>query len=191
MKSLLVVDGYNFIFKYYDNRSINGSELELLREKLIEDLVEYRRNTNYDIIIVFDSNKSAEKGRHSIKHKGIEVIFSGRAKTADSVIEEIAHLKEGYDKKFIVTSDNIQQTVIFKENIYRKSVREFCQELNQQKKEVRNKLTHFNKTQIAGFSSIERKLSKTSKEGFLKFKGTLDNKNYKDNVMNRDKEHKN
>jgi len=187
MKSLLVVDGYNFIFKYYDNRSINGSELELLREKLIEDLVEYRHNTNYDIIIVFDSNKSAEKGRHSIKHKGIEVIFSGRTKTADSVIEEIAHLKEGYDKKFVVTSDNIQQTVIFRENIYRKSVREFCQELNKQKRDVRNKLTHLNKTQTAGFSSVERKLSKTSKEEFLKLKKNLGNKNLNDKKDGRDK----
>jgi len=190
MKSLLVVDGYNFIFKYYDSRSINGSELELLREKLIGDLAEYRHNTDYDIIVVFDSNKSAEKGRHSIKHKGIEVIFSGRTKTADSVIEEIAHLKEGYDQKFIVTSDNIQQTVIFKENIYRKSVREFCQELNLQKREVRNKLTHFNKAQTAGFSSIERKLGKKSREEFLRFKGDLNNKNFKDNEENRDKERK-
>ncbi|MCE5328736.1 NYN domain-containing protein [bacterium] len=190
MKSLLVVDGYNFIFKYYDSRSINGNKLELLREKLIEDLAEYKHNTNYDIIIVFDSNKSEQKNRHSVKHKGIEVIFSGKTKTADSVIEEIAHLKEGYDNKFIVTSDNIQQTVIFKENIYRKSVREFCQELNRKKREVRNELSQFNKAQTTGFSSFERKLSKKSKEEFLKLKGNSVNKNLNDNKESGNKEHK-
>ncbi|MHB8279903.1 MAG: NYN domain-containing protein [Candidatus Humimicrobiaceae bacterium] len=181
MKSLLVVDGYNFIFKYFDNKALKANKLELLREKLIDDLIEYKHNSGFDIIVVFDSNKSSDNGRHSLKTKGVEIIFSGKAKTADSVIEEIVHLKEGYDKKFIVTSDNILQTVIFRENIYRKSVREFCIELNKQKMEVKNKLSEFSKSQNSGFSSIEKKLNRKSREEISKIKEKLGNS----------KEHKN
>jgi uncharacterized protein len=168
MKSLLIIDGYNFIFKYFNNNAITGNGLEILREKLIEDLIQYKHGKNFDIIVVFDSNKSSEKNRHSSKNQGIEVIFSGRTKNADSVIEEISHSREGYDKKFIVTSDNIQQTVIFRENIYRKSVREFCIELNQQKNEVRKQMAELGKFTGSGFSSIEKRLGTKSKEEFSK-----------------------
>ena len=168
MKSLLVVDGYNFIFGCNDNRLTDKSELELLREKLIEDLAEYKYGTDYDIIVVFDSKMSEQKNRNSIKYTGIEIIFSGKIKAADNVIEEIAHRREGYEKKYIVTSDNIQQTVVFKENIYRKSVREFCKELNHKKNETRSKLNQHNKTQAVSFSSFGKKLNKKSREEFSK-----------------------
>lgn len=168
MKSLLIIDGYNFIFKYFNNKAITGDGLEILRGKLIDDLIQYRHNRDFDIIVVFDSNKSSEKNRHSSKTQGVEVIFSGKTKNADSVIEEISHSKEGYDKKFIVTSDNIQQTVVFRENIYRKSVREFCIELNQQKKEIRSQITELGKSAGSGFSSIEKRLGAKSKEEFSK-----------------------
>lgn len=178
MKTLVVIDGYNFIFKYFESNSIKKNDLELLREKLIKDLIDYKHSCNFDIVVVFDSNKSSEKHSHSSKIQGVEVIFSGKSKNADSVIEEIAHLREGYDRKFIVTSDNIQQTVIFKENIYRKSIREFCIELNKQKKETKNILNSFKKSQNpAGFSSVEKKLSKKSKEEFLKIKQKLEKNN--------------
>jgi len=175
MKSLLVIDGYNFIFNYFDNKAIKDDQLEMLREKLIEDLVQYKHNSGFDIIIVFDSNKSQDKSRHTSKIKGVEVIFSGKTKNADSVIEELAHSKAGYDKKFIVTSDNIQQTVIFKENIYRKSVREFCIELNSQKREVRSELGKLVKSQGSGFSSLEKRLSLKSKEEFSRIKEKMKN----------------
>jgi predicted RNA-binding protein with PIN domain len=176
MKSLIIVDGYNFIFKYHENSGIESGQLEMLREKLIDDLVQYRHNFGHDIIIVFDSHKSTQPGRHSTKVQGVEVIFSGKSKNADSVIEELAHSKEGYDNKFIVTSDNIQQTVIFKENIYRKSVREFCSELNSQKREVREKLDSSAYSTGHSFSSIEKRLSQKSKDEFLKIKEKLKNK---------------
>ena len=175
MKSLIVIDGYNFIFNYFDNRAIINDQLEMLREKLIDDLIQYKHNSDFDIIIVFDSNKSSDKSRHSSRIKGVEVIFSGKTKNADSVIEELAHSKAGYDKKFIVTSDNIQQTVIFKENIYRKSVREFCIELNSQKKEVTRKINELGKSQNRSFSSLEKRLSQKSIEEFSKIKEKMKN----------------
>ncbi|MHB1346125.1 MAG: YacP-like NYN domain-containing protein [Candidatus Humimicrobiaceae bacterium] len=175
MKSLIVIDGYNFIFNYFDNKAIINDQLEMLREKLIDDLVQYKHNSDFDITIVFDSNKSSDKSRHSSRIKGVEVIFSGKTKNADSVIEELAHSKSGYDKKFIVTSDNIQQTVIFKENIYRKSVREFCIELNSQKREVARKINELGKSQNISFSSLEKRLSQKSKEEFSKIKEKMKN----------------
>jgi len=182
MKTLVVIDGYNFIFRYFKNSLIKKDDLEILREKLINDLIEYKNTRGYDIIVVFDSNKSLQENANFLKVQGIEIIYSGKNKTADSVIEEIAHLREGYDKKFIVTSDNIQQTVVFKENIYRKSVREFCIELNNQKKETRSALNNIKKIQNnLKFSSIEKKLNKKSKEEFLKIISNLNESKLKKN----------
>ncbi|MCL5771740.1 MAG: NYN domain-containing protein [Actinobacteria bacterium] len=67
MKTLVVIDGYNFIFKYFKNNSIKENKLEFLREKLIQDLIDYKHSYNFDIVVVFDSNKSLEKHSHSLK----------------------------------------------------------------------------------------------------------------------------
>jgi hypothetical protein len=171
MRELIVIDGYNFIFRYYKSKNNKNGELELLRDKLVENLVEYKNQTGFDIVVVFDSHMSKNKAKSSLKYKGIEIIYSGERKSADDVIEKIAFLKSGYDRKYIVTSDNIQQTVIFKENIYRKSIREFYSEIKARKKETRSKIENSNKKQSAfGFLSIEKRLKKDQREEILKIK---------------------
>ena len=160
MKNLFIIDGYNFIFHFYRPDLLKGYDLEILREKFISDLSDYFHGFSGKVIVVFDSSKNIGSIRHSKKVKGIEVVFSGSKKSADTIIEEIAHNKQGFDRKYVVTSDNIQQTVVFKENIYRKSIREFSLELASQKQQAKMSIKDINKMSSAGFLSIGKRIKK-------------------------------
>lgn len=169
MKELIIVDGYNYLFSVFDNIRLKDNELEEIREEFIEELSEYRNITGYDIIVVFDSYKYPKSVKSRIKYKGIELIFSGSKTTADHIIEELSNARKGYEKKIIVTSDNTAQTVVFKENIYRKSSREFRIELSNIKKDLKNKISKLNKeNRISGFSSLEKRLKKDQMEKISK-----------------------
>jgi len=161
MKELVIIDGYNYLFNVYDSSRLSKNELEGIREKFIEELVEYKSITGSDIVVVFDSYKFSGSIRNTKKYKGVEIVFSGSKTTADHIIEEMSYSKEGYDKKVIVTSDGTAQTVVFKENINRKSSREFFIELKKIKSDLRDKIRKINRdNRISGFPSLEKRLGK-------------------------------
>lgn len=173
MKELVIIDGYNYLFSSSGNLLLKNDELEEIRERFIEELVEYKNITGSDIIVVFDSYKAEKSLKSSKKYKGIELIFSGTNTTADHIIEMLSNKKREYDKKTIVTSDNTAQTVIFKENIYRKSSREFCLELKQVKNELNRKIKNLNRqNRKTAFASLEKRLGKKGLQ--LKKKFTQD-----------------
>ena len=170
MKELVIIDGYNYLFGIFDNLRLKNNELEEIREKLIEELAEYKNITGYDIIVVFDSYKVTKSTKSTKKCKGIELIFSGAKTTADHIIELLSNTRKEYDRKTIVTSDNIAQTVIFKENIYRKSSREFYLELQNIKAVLDKKIQSLNRqNRKTGFFSLEKRLGKNGLQSVTKY----------------------
>lgn len=165
IKELLIVDGYNFLFNYKKNikKSFNN-HISFLRERFIGDLIDYRHYRNCDLIVVFDASKSSNISRNISKASGIEIIYSGKNESADSVIEELVLNKKGYENIFVITSDYTQQKVIFKKNIYRKSIREFAIELENVKKEIREKVGNIQISTSSSFYFMEKRLSKKIKE---------------------------
>ncbi len=177
MKELIIVDGYNYIFNIFDNIRLINNELEEIRDRFIDELAEYKIVAGCDVIVVFDSYKYPKSLKSRNVYKGIEVIFSGSKTTADHIIEELSNIKKGYEKKVIVTSDNLAQTVVFKENIYRKSSREFQAELQHIRKDLGNKIRKINKQRSSGsFSSIEKRLGKDQIEKMAKIVKNPDRK---------------
>lgn len=140
MEDLVIVDGYNFIFNFYKANAISNIDLSNLRDKLIKDLSELRHYAGFQVIVVFDA-KYGEKATSSCKKTGgIEVIYSKSGETADTIVEKLAGNKSGFSRIFVVTSDYTQQKVVFKDNIYRKSVREFALEMKNFKKNITKKI---------------------------------------------------
>ena len=172
MKDLFIVDGYNFIFNYYkakkfkaDNlKKINSVNLNYLRERLIRDLAQYKSYTGCSLIVVFDAKSSSNITQSRQKIDMIDVIYSKSGQTADSIVEKLVHGNKKFERIFVITSDYMQQKVIFRQNIYRKSIREFSQELDSLKKEARENLKIQNQNLQKSFYPIEKKLDKKTKE---------------------------
>jgi predicted RNA-binding protein with PIN domain len=173
-KDLLIIDGYNFIFRFFKSKGLDSESLGYLREKLIEDLVWYKSQKDCDVTIVFDARKSAETITGTRIIDGIKIIFSRKGKSADDVIEGLISKKSGYRRAFVVTSDYLQQKVIFRKNVYRKSTREFNLEINNYKNTVREDIKKMKEGSERTFFSFERRLNGRVREKLLELREKSD-----------------
>lgn len=140
MTELIIVDGYNIIFKDPNYQKIKDASLELARVKLIEDLANYRAYTGHDVKIVFDAAAQDSKGGRKGNVLGVEIIFTKKGQSADSVIESIA-FKANADRTVIVaTSDYSLQRVVFSKGAYRRTPKELMSEIDEAKEEWKDHL---------------------------------------------------
>ena len=90
---LLVVDGYNVIFKSERymarmDRSGVSDPFEQARELLISDVAAYAKG-KYEPIVVFDAAGNISPDRPYTTRGGVRKIFSATGESADSVIERL------------------------------------------------------------------------------------------------------
>ena len=64
--------------------------------------------------VVFDAKHGDKFTQSREVVNGIKIIYSKGGETADSIVEKIVHSNEKYDRIFVITSDYMQQKVIFK-----------------------------------------------------------------------------
>jgi predicted RNA-binding protein with PIN domain len=159
IEDLVMVDGHNFIFNFFKSGKLNNEKLTYLREKLITDLNWYKNQKNCDVTVVFDARNSDNPARSIQIVDGVKVIYSRKNETADDVIEELAGMEAGYKRIFVVTSDYLQQKVVFRKNIFRKSSREFNLEIKDLKNRIREKINRSREDSDKKFHSLEKRLS--------------------------------
>ncbi|HEY4695532.1 MAG TPA: NYN domain-containing protein [Candidatus Hydromicrobium sp.] len=159
IEDLVIVDGHNFIFNFFKSAKPSSEKLTYLREKLIADLNWYKNQKNCDMVVVFDARNSDNPARSIQIVDGVKVIYSRKNETADDIIEELAGMETGYKRKFVVTSDYLQQKVVFRKNIYRKSSREFNLEIKDLKNRIREKINRSKEDSDKKFHSLEKRLS--------------------------------
>jgi uncharacterized protein len=174
LKDLIIVDGYNFIFSYYKAKKISNDNLSYLRDKLISDLSQYKNYKGCSMIVVFDAKKGQGIGRNREISGQIEVIYSVSGETADTIVEKLVHTKPDFQNIYVITSDYTQQKVVFKSNIYRKSIREFTIELNDFKSKLKEKIEQNYNESFKSFYSIGNRLDKNSKEKFDRLRENKD-----------------
>jgi hypothetical protein len=170
VKDLYIIDGYNFIFNLRKPLNLSADQLTELREKLLASLSQFKNYNSCNIIAVFDARHSDNPGRTREVHSDIDVIYSRKGETADSVVENIVHSNQEYDRIFVVTSDNLQQKVVFRQNIYRKSIREFIIEMKQSKKRISSKIKQQKNISERSFYSFEKRISRNSKDKLENFR---------------------
>jgi uncharacterized protein len=145
MKRMIMLDAYNFIFFFHDYKSMKNEYLSALRDQLISDMDEYGKYTDTKMVIVFDGHFSQRSASAEERKSSLRVIYSKKGQSADSIIEKLSKNMQDYDAVFVVSSDYDQQKVIFKDNVYRKSIREFKLELDSFKKDIEIKIREIKK----------------------------------------------
>ena len=165
MKDLIIVDGYNFIFYFFNAGKLTSRELEDIKGKLITDLAEYNSQKDYELIVVFDASKGRNMERSSDMYDDIEVIHSRSGETADTVIEELVQRWTPDRKVVVVTSDYSQQKVVFGKNTVRRSSREFGLEMEAVRSNISGRILKADKKTKKAFYHIEKRLDpKTRKK---------------------------
>ncbi|HEY3375650.1 MAG TPA: NYN domain-containing protein [Candidatus Aquicultor sp.] len=136
MPRLLVVDGYNLIFATDRYRKWRESDLETARAKLIEDLATLKTASDYEIMLVFDAAKTNASSRNHADILGVDVWFTRAGETADQMIERFVFQSNFEGDIVVATSDYMQQKVVFRPGVLRKSARELTNDFETTEKEL-------------------------------------------------------
>lgn len=120
LPNLLIVDGYNVIFKARRYKQAMAASLEVAVERLLNDLVNLGAVQGLDIVVVFDGKQKSEKTVGSVK-----VIFTSEKQKADEVIARLVFsLKE---PATVCTNDYLLQQLTFRPGVLRLTVAELME----------------------------------------------------------------
>ena len=146
MINYLLVDGYNVIYEVSELKEASLLSLDIARAKLGDALCEYAVLSGYRIILVFDAHLVAD-GIGSIQdYRGIKIVFTKEAQTADQYIERAAYKLSKQPKKervSVATSDGVEQLIILASGAFRITPGELWKEVKRVKENMRQ---NYNKT---------------------------------------------
>ena len=121
---ILLVDGYNIIGAWSELRKLKNDKLLDARDRLIEQMAEYKAFTGIRVIVVFDAHL-VPGIENKKKQYDVEIIFTRENETADERIEKMTRELSGRRVQiYVATSDMTEQRVIFGQGALRKSARE-------------------------------------------------------------------
>ncbi|TWT23008.1 NYN domain-containing protein [Planomicrobium sp. CPCC 101110] len=134
--NILLVDGYNIIGDWMELKELKKGKLADARDRLIEQMAEYRSFKGWRVIVVFDAHLVPGIEAKN-KHHDVEIIFTRESETADERIEKLASsLKTRRDQIHVATSDSTEQSVIFAKGALRISARELEIEMEEIQKKI-------------------------------------------------------
>ncbi len=136
-KRILIVDAYNMIGHWPELEKLKKADrLEEARDKLLYILSDYYKQSNAEIIVVFDAMYVPGLSR-SHEQYGLQVVWTDEGQTADSYIEALAgKLQTRLTQVEVATSDGAEQWTIFSQGALRKPAWELYQDIKRAKREV-------------------------------------------------------
>lgn len=134
---IIFVDGYNVINSWPDLIIIKRTSFEAARHQLIDILQNYAAYKGIKIILVFDAHMVKGSIQKKEKNGNLIVVFTKEGETADSYIEKSVNDIGRKSDISVVTSDSLEQQVVFQRGATRKSSIEFYHEINSVKNKIR------------------------------------------------------
>jgi predicted RNA-binding protein with PIN domain len=137
----IFVDGYNVINSWPELKNVKDYSLEFARQGLIETLSNYAAYRGYKIFVVFDAHMvsgSVEK-REKFSNNVI-IVFTREGDTADTFIERMINQIGRKFEVCVVTSDSLEQQLVFQRGATRMSSIEFYHEIKSIEAKIRNKI---------------------------------------------------
>lgn len=169
MKTIFV-DGYNVINSWGELIDIkNKLNLESSRQRLIEILTDYCAFKGYKLFLVFDAHLIQGNCGSKVKvTPNFTVVYTKESETADSFIEKYVAKIGRKSEVCVVTSDNLEQQVIFQRGSTRMSSMEFYGEIMSVKGKITSKAEKINAEKK--YNRLEEWLDRDTFEKLDKFR---------------------
>ena len=136
----IFVDAYNVINSWKELKKIKDYNLEMSREQLLDILNNYASYNQYRIYVVFDAHQTEGIEKIEKINNNLIVVFTKEGETADSFIEKsINDLGRKIDVS-VVTSDLLEQQLIFQRGATRISSLEFYTQVKETEKNIKQKI---------------------------------------------------
>ena len=151
----LLIDGYNVIHDVDELKNAAGISLDMARLLLCDALCEYAVLGGFRIILVFDAHMVADGFGKAEEYRGIKIVFTKEAQTADQYIERTAYKlsKQAKNERVsVATSDAVEQLIILASGAIRITPGELWKEMKSAKKRM---LENYHKTRPVKKNPIE------------------------------------
>ena len=139
-KEYLLVDGYNVIHDVEHLSNAAEASLDMARVLLGDTLCEYAALKGVRIILVFDAHLVID-GIGSIQdYRGIKIVYTKEAQTADQYIERAAYKlskNAKHDRISVATSDSLEQLIILASGAFRITPQELWNDIQKAKEKMR------------------------------------------------------
>ncbi len=133
---MIFVDGYNVINSWMELKDLS---LGASRDKLIEYMISYSHFYDVKVSVVFDAHRISGRSQHKEIKTSVEVVYTKDSETADSYIERQVDKLGRKVEVQVVTSDNLEQQIIFGRGAQRISSKEFRISYFKAEKQIREK----------------------------------------------------
>ncbi len=106
----VIIDGYNMIFSVPElGANIDKCDTEILRDKLLSLLDQYKGKRRHELVVVFDGNEGASS---TTSVSGIDIVFPSAGLDADEEIKSFVSNSKSPRQIIVVTDDrSIRQFV--------------------------------------------------------------------------------
>ncbi len=102
----LIVDAHSMIFAWPEMRALHARRMVLARDALVRTLTEYQDLSGLRVVAVFDGQ--GERVSETSEPGGIQIFYSGRGQTADSVIERLVAKYATLHEITVATGDRLE-----------------------------------------------------------------------------------
>ena len=140
MDHFLLVDGYNVIHDVEELRAAAEGSLDMARLMLSDALCEYAALCGRRVVLVFDAHLVADGAGSVEDYRGIKLVFTKEAQSADRYIERAAHrlARKGAARRVsVATSDSVEQLIIMASGALRVTPGELWGDMKRAKDEMR------------------------------------------------------
>jgi predicted RNA-binding protein with PIN domain len=103
----ILVDGYSVIHAWPSLRAAMGRGLERARDELVAEMIQLQDLSGARVVVVFDGRGGRRVSRGEMP-AAVEVVFTGKGLTADSLIERMVARARAPERLMVVTNDGAE-----------------------------------------------------------------------------------
>lgn len=137
---IFFIDGYNVINSWPELKKLMEVNIEAARIKLIDMLQNYASYMGCKINLIFDGHLIPNNNGSKDEYPNVKVVYTKTGETADSFIEKSINNLGRKIEVSVVTSDNLEQQVIFQRGATRMSSIEFHIEIKSAEQNIRKQV---------------------------------------------------
>lgn len=143
----IFVDAYNVINSWPNLKKLKDLDFAIVREKFIDIMENYAVYNNYNIVLIFDAHNSKKNGDRKIEiSKNLMVVYTDEGEIADTRIERIIHKMGKKADVSVVTSDYLEQQIVFQRGASRISSLDFYKEVCEVNTKIQKGICKLNST---------------------------------------------
>ncbi len=108
----ILIDGYSLLHAWPDLARGKPRFSAKARDELIHVLTQYHDCIPTPITLFFDGSGAPDGTPKPVSSRSLEIIFSPAGRTADDLIERVAHLYRPYGEVLVVTDDQAERSTV-------------------------------------------------------------------------------